>query len=228
VSQPAGRACGRRAVPCRSAASGEPAPALQWRKDGRRSTGATEATLAIAQASPSDAGLYDVVASNPSGSAASERARVDVGKRSQYISFQAPGGPLVAGQPVTLSASASSGLPVQLRGRLGPAAPHRHDADGQAGVVVVRASSRATPTYEAAPPVTQTFNFVGPGNGPLGLSGAGGSARGRPGRPRRDLGAQREGMRSANGLEGSICISCSASFWTSPGRPCETASSARW
>jgi hypothetical protein len=139
--------------------SGEPPPALQWRKDGTPIDRATEAILAIPQASPSDAGFYDVVASNPSGSAASQRVRVDVGKRSQYISFQAPGGPLVAGQPLTLSASASSGLPVQLEVASGTAFLTGTTLTAQAGVVVVRASQPGDSDTQAAVPVTQTLNF---------------------------------------------------------------------
>jgi hypothetical protein len=139
--------------------SGEPAPALQWRKDGTPIDRATEATLAIPRASPSDAGLYDVVASNPSGSAESQRARVDVGKRSQYISFQVPGGPLMAGQQVMLTASASSGLPVQLEVASGSAFLTGSTLTAQSGVVVVRATQAGDSDTLAAEPVTQTLNF---------------------------------------------------------------------
>ena len=70
------------------AVSGEPAPSLQWRKDGSPIEGATGRSLEIAQASPTDAGTYDVMASNPSGAAISQRVTVVVGKRTQFISFQ--------------------------------------------------------------------------------------------------------------------------------------------
>jgi Immunoglobulin I-set domain len=142
--------------------SGEPAPRFQWRKDGNPIEGATEAALAIPRAAPSDAGLYDVVVTNASGSATSQRARVDIGKRAQFISFMAPGGPLVAGQPVTLNASASSGLAVQFEVSSGMAFITGATLTAQAGAVVVRASQPGDSDTQAADPVTQTLVFGPP------------------------------------------------------------------
>ncbi|HXN36118.1 MAG TPA: immunoglobulin domain-containing protein [Opitutaceae bacterium] len=139
--------------------SGEPAPSLQWRKDGSPIDGATGRALEIAQAAASDAGSYDVTASNPSGTAASQRVTVMVGRRSQFVSFQAPGGPLVAGQPVTLSASASSGLPVRFEVSSGPGFLTGATLTAQAGAVVVRAVQPGDSGYDAASPVTQTLIF---------------------------------------------------------------------
>lgn len=56
---------------------GEPAPGLQWRKNGRRLKNRTNATLAF-RASLSDAGRYDVVATNRGGSATSLPAALAV------------------------------------------------------------------------------------------------------------------------------------------------------
>jgi hypothetical protein len=145
--------------------SGEPAPALQWRKDGNPIKGATSSTLAIPGAAPSDAGSYDVVASNASGSAESQRARVDIGKRVQFISFPPPAGPLVAGQPATLNASSSSGLTVRFEVLSGQAFISGSTLTGQGGVVVVRASQPGDSANEAADPVTQTLVFAAPGAG---------------------------------------------------------------
>jgi hypothetical protein len=144
--------------------SGEPAPTLQWRREGAPIQGATGAALAIPRAAPSDAGLYDVVASNASGSAASQRARVEVGKRIQFISFQAPLGPLYAGQTVTLTASASSGLPVQFEVSSGSGFLTGSTLTAQSGSVVVRAVQPGDSDTRAAEPVTQTLNF-GPAPG---------------------------------------------------------------
>jgi alpha-tubulin suppressor-like RCC1 family protein len=47
------------------AVTGTPAPALQWRKGGASISGATNASYTIANAQTSDAGSYDVVATNP-------------------------------------------------------------------------------------------------------------------------------------------------------------------
>jgi hypothetical protein len=142
-------------------ASGEPAPALQWRKDGAPVSGATDSRLTIAAATAADAGAYDVVASNRLGSATSERALVTVGKRAQSISFQGPEF-ATSGQPVLLSASASSGLPVRLEVVSGSAILNGSMMTSQGGTVVVQASQQGDATYEAAAPVTRTV-VIGPG-----------------------------------------------------------------
>jgi hypothetical protein len=139
--------------------SGEPEPALQWRKDGSPIAGAQARSFSIPAASQSDAGSYDVLASNSAGRAASARALVSVGKRRQTISFQAPGN-TVAGQPVTLSAFASSGLPVQFSVSSGVAMLSGGILTAQAGTVTVEATQQGDSTYEAAAPVTQTLTFA--------------------------------------------------------------------
>ena len=50
-----------------AAASGTPAPAFQWRKDGANLSGATSATLTLTSVQTTDAGAYTVVASNTTG-----------------------------------------------------------------------------------------------------------------------------------------------------------------
>jgi hypothetical protein len=139
--------------------SGEPDPALQWRKDGNPIVGAESRTLSIPAASLSDAGSYDVVASNSSGHATSARARVSVSKRSQMITFQSPGNG-VAGQPVTLNAFASSGLAVQFDIVSGAATVSGGVLNSQAGLVIVEATQPGDSTFEAAAPVTQTVTFA--------------------------------------------------------------------
>jgi Immunoglobulin I-set domain len=142
-------------------ASGEPAPSLQWRKNGVPVTGATDSRFTIASAGPADAGAYDVVASNPLGSATSERAQVTVGRRPQTISFQAPAN-ATSGQPVPLNATASSGLPVRLDIVSGTAVLNGSTMTSQGGTVGVQASQQGDATYEAAAPVTRTV-VIGPG-----------------------------------------------------------------
>jgi hypothetical protein len=137
-------------------ATGEPVPTFQWRKDGIPVTGATDSRFTIPSAAPGDAGAYDVVASNTLGSVTSQRARVTVGKRSQTITFQGPtASPL--GMPVTLSATASSGLPVRFDVISGTATLNGSLMTAQGGVVVIQASQPGDATYEAATPVTQRF-----------------------------------------------------------------------
>ncbi len=166
VSQPAGmRAEIGEPFTLSVSASGEPEPALQWRKDGAAIAGAVQRSLSIPAASPSDSGAYDVVATNASGSAVSERARVAVVKRRQSISFQ-PAGPGVAGQPVSLNASATSGLSVQYEIVSGQAILNGTVLTSPGGAVTVRALQAGDASYEAAMPVTQTI-FVGPAPGQL-------------------------------------------------------------
>ncbi len=118
-------------------ATGEPEPAFQWRKDGSAITGANGRRLSIAMAALADAGGYDVVASNASGEVRSSVARVTVGKRHQAISFQ-PATAALAGQPVPLVASASSGLPVQFDVVSGAAFLSGNTLTSQGGLVVVQ------------------------------------------------------------------------------------------
>jgi hypothetical protein len=142
-------------------ASGEPAPTLQWRKDGMPVTGATEARFTIASAAPTDAGAYDVVASNLLGSATSERAVVTVGRRTQSISFEGPTNG-TSGQPIQLSANASSGLPVRFDVISGTAVLNGSSMTSTGGTVVIQATQPGDATYDAAAPVTRTF-VIGPG-----------------------------------------------------------------
>ena len=60
-------------------ASGTPAPSYQWRKDGTNLSAATAASLVLPNASTSDAGNYDVVASNAAGETTSATAKLVVG-----------------------------------------------------------------------------------------------------------------------------------------------------
>jgi hypothetical protein len=139
-------------------ASGEPEPELQWRKDGIPIAGAHGRRLSIGPAAFPDSGTYDVIASNPSGEARSAPARVTVGKRRQTISFQGAT-TAVAGQPILLSASASSGLPVQFEIVSGAAVLTGETLTSQGGAVVVQATQPGDSTFDAASPVTQTYIF---------------------------------------------------------------------
>jgi hypothetical protein len=165
-SQPAGvRVAIGDAIELSADAAGEPRPAFQWRKDGEPITGASDSRLVIAPAALSDAGDYDIVASNSLGSAASGRARVSVVKRGQTINFLGQQAAVV-GQAVELSANATSGLPVHFDLVSGSAVLSGAALTAQwAGTVVVRASQQGDATYEAAPPETQTFVFVAASSG---------------------------------------------------------------
>jgi hypothetical protein len=145
--------------------SGEPKPALQWRKDGSPIPGATETRFTVASAAAADAGDYDVVASNALGSVTSERAHVGIGRRSQTISFQSATS-ATAGQPVMLNANASSGLPVIFSVVSGMAVINGSAmTPSQGGTVVIQASQPGNSSYEAAATVTQTFLVTPSPNG---------------------------------------------------------------
>ena len=59
-------------------ATGSPVPTYQWRKDGVTLPGATHATLSLASAQPVDAGSYNVIVTNLTGSVNSGSATLDV------------------------------------------------------------------------------------------------------------------------------------------------------
>jgi hypothetical protein len=61
-----------------AAASGTPAPAYQWRKDGADITGATNASYMIAGTTSADDGSYTVVATNSLGAVTSQVATLTV------------------------------------------------------------------------------------------------------------------------------------------------------
>ncbi len=150
------------------AASGSPSPALQWRKDGVPITGAIGNTYTIFGAALTDAGLYDVVITNPGGSLISPAATLTVAKKAQTISFDAPAGAFNAGAPVKLSATASSGLPVSFTLVSGAGSIVGTTLTGLGVVVVVRASQAGNATaYAAADNVDRTFTFVAGGLAPF-------------------------------------------------------------
>jgi hypothetical protein len=64
-----------------AAATGFPAPTFQWRKNGAAIAGATNGTLRFASVATTDAGRYDVVATNALGSETSAAATLTVTTR---------------------------------------------------------------------------------------------------------------------------------------------------
>jgi hypothetical protein len=141
-------------------ASGEPPPQFQWRKDAIPISGATGPALEIAAAALSDSGTYDVVVSNSLGAATSAGARLAVTKRHQSIAFLGSTAAVPAGQPVSLNASATSGLPVHFEIVSGIAVLSGGTVTSQGGTVVVQAEQLGDSTFEPAMPVTQTFIFT--------------------------------------------------------------------
>lgn len=144
-----------------SSVSGKPVPSLQWRRDGVAITGATNHAITISAAALTDAGNYDVVATNAMGAATSATALLIVNQRPQTISFDAPASVYAAGTDVKLSATASSGLPVSFTIVSGGASIAGTTLTGLGPSVVVRALQPGDlTTYQAASPVDRTFGFV--------------------------------------------------------------------
>jgi len=141
-----------------AAAKGEPEPTYQWRRNGIAIVGADKPAFSIASVAKADEGSYDVVATNPLGKATSGRALVSVRKRGQMISFL-PAGPLQPGQLVTLSATATSGLPVRFEVVSGSASVNGQMLTSTGGEIVVRASQDGDASYYPAS-ATQTFVFA--------------------------------------------------------------------
>lgn len=140
--------------------SGSAPLSYQWRRNGTPVAGATTATLTIDSLAAADAGTYELVAANAGGTASSAPAAVSVSPRPQLISFTLPAAFLPAGSSVSLTATASSGLPVSLSLVSGAATLSGSLLTGQGGSVIVRAIQQGDSTYAPAAVVERTFTFV--------------------------------------------------------------------
>lgn len=94
------------AVTFTAAASGNPAPTYQWRKNGVNLAGATDSSYTIASPSASDAASYTVLATNSAGSATSNAAVLTV-TAVPVITTQPLSQTVAAGTAVTFTAAAS-------------------------------------------------------------------------------------------------------------------------
>jgi hypothetical protein len=83
------------------AASGNPTPTFQWRKDGANISGATSATLTLSSVSLTDAGSYSVVVTNSAGSVTSNAVALTV-------QSGGGGGPTVTAHPSSVDVAAGS------------------------------------------------------------------------------------------------------------------------
>lgn len=144
-------------------ASGTVPLAYQWQKDGVAIPGATGGTLTVNNVQLSNVGSYTVVVSNAAGSVSSAAAILSVGKVKQAISFGPLGNKQAFDPPFALSATASSGLPVQFSVVSGPATVSGNLVTvSVAGTIVIRASQPGNAQYEAAPIVEQSFQVIDP------------------------------------------------------------------
>jgi hypothetical protein len=97
-------------------ASGIPAPAYQWRKNGVNLSGATNASLTLANIQAGDAGSYDVVATNLCGTATSSVAVLTV-HNPAIITSHPVGKTRFLGQSVSFYVTATGGAPLSYQWR---------------------------------------------------------------------------------------------------------------
>jgi hypothetical protein len=133
---------------------------FQWLKDGVELTGRTSATLALDAVTLLDAGVYRVRVTNAVGSVTSAPATLDVDKLVDEITFPSLADRAFTALPISLAASARSGLPITFGVVNGPAS-----VSGStlrlfgSGEVRVRATTAGDATYLAAPPVERVFQI---------------------------------------------------------------------
>jgi hypothetical protein len=183
TTQPAGQSATVGAnVSFTAAASGNPAPAFQWQKNGASLAGATNASLTLVNVQLGDAGVYSVVTSNSAGSATSGGATLLVNPAAVAPVITLPPANVKAteGTGVTFTASAS-GLPAPtyqwrkggaaLPGATGSSLTLAHVRLGDAGIYSVVAnnsagsvtSTGALLTVSPAPITTRLGDFDGDG-----------------------------------------------------------------
>ncbi len=122
--QPIGRSVVRGApFTLAAAASGDPAPSLQWYRGDTALAGATAGTYAVASAAPPDAGVYTLVATNAAGSATSSTATIVV--LTPYEAWVLDNGLDLATNGAPTADAAGDGVPNLIKFSLGgdPAEP---------------------------------------------------------------------------------------------------------
>ncbi|MFI5335681.1 MAG: immunoglobulin domain-containing protein, partial [Opitutales bacterium] len=143
------------------AASGTPGPSYQWRKAGVAIPGATASSLVLNNVSVSDTGSYDVVVANGGGVVTSSAVTLLL---TQTISFPPLSNQTYPVSPLTLSATATSGLPVTFSVISGPAGVSGVNGTtltiSGTGAVTVQADQAGNGAYAAAPAVQQSFSIV--------------------------------------------------------------------
>jgi uncharacterized delta-60 repeat protein len=131
----------------------------QWRKDGAPIPGARNSYYYVHYSQAADAGSYDVVVTNSAGTITSNAVAVDVITiQPQTITFAALPDIAFTTTPITLSASASSGLTVTFAVDAGNATVSGNSLTlTGTGSVTVRASQAGNGSYSAATDVVRTF-----------------------------------------------------------------------
>ncbi|WP_158277465.1 immunoglobulin domain-containing protein [Opitutus sp. ER46] len=130
-------------------ATGRPAPTYQWRRNGTAIPGATAATCTIAAVQPSDAGSYDVAATNVAGTAVSTLARLTV--------TSADLAPVITTQPRSLTAVVGRSAAMLVSATGVPAPTYQWYKDG----ALVKGATAATLTFDPVrPPLAGSYTVV--------------------------------------------------------------------
>ncbi|MBX3738732.1 MAG: hypothetical protein KF715_18715 [Candidatus Didemnitutus sp.] len=142
-------------------ASGAPTLGYQWRHNTSAIDGATSPTFTKANVTAEDAGTYDVVVTNSYGTATSRSAVIALTQEAQTITFAALSDVPFSATPLTLEATASSGLTVVFSVVSGSAsvAGNQLTLLGT-GAITIRATQPGNGGYLAAAPVERTFNVT--------------------------------------------------------------------
>ncbi|WP_438480144.1 immunoglobulin domain-containing protein [Oleiharenicola lentus] len=139
-------------------ASGSDPLSYQWTKGADNISGATSTTYKLSSAAVTDAGDYRVIVSNSAGSTTSAVATLTVNKLTQSITFGALADRDYTLIPITLSATASSGLPVVFSVISGPGTINGNELTlTGTGTLTVRAAQSGNATYAAAAVVNRSF-----------------------------------------------------------------------
>jgi alpha-tubulin suppressor-like RCC1 family protein len=142
------------------AAAGSSPFSYQWRSNTVSIANATNASFTLANVQPSFAASYSVVITNAYGAVTSAPAVLTV-KLGQSITFNALTNRTFIDSPFSLSASASSGLPVTFSVVSGPASLAGNVVTLLGtGSVTLRASQAGDATYAVATSVDQTFTVT--------------------------------------------------------------------
>lgn len=137
---------------------------FQWYRNGvalvnaERISGANSASLLISNVRTSDAGTYVVAVTNSYGAVQSNPVLLTVDRLGQSINFPALPDRSVTEFPLTVAATASSGLPVQFEVISGPAKITGSTLDLQApGIITIRATQSGNEMFLPAMAVERSF-----------------------------------------------------------------------
>ncbi|HUR58192.1 MAG TPA: immunoglobulin domain-containing protein [Opitutaceae bacterium] len=149
------------------AATGQPAPTYQWRKNSTNILGATSASLSLANVTVADAGTYSVVITNSSGSITSAAVALTVNPPAGNLAFvtQPASQTIAAGNTVVFNATTTGATAFQWRrnnlsiaGATGPTLVINNTTSADVGSYTVIASGAGGATVTSSPATLAVVN----------------------------------------------------------------------